>query len=197
MEHLFVRWEDPTTGAKLNIEATSPGLNCHSDEYYMTWPKPIPAAILSGGWMLRSMTPNEEVAMFYKIRANCFQDWCDYRNMLDMAYHANHLTSQTHPLYRHYHALASLLYRQYILGDIQYGIDKKLGQVIALENGQRRETYPLEAACVRYAHEDFNRLKAIHQTRRDKRVDLACQEVFAEMAADPGWLEAGSIHPKD
>src|SRR6516164_8136330 len=38
--HLFARWDDPETGERFNIECTSRGLNCHSDDYYRGWPFP-------------------------------------------------------------------------------------------------------------------------------------------------------------
>ena len=78
MEHLFVRWDDPQTGARLNLEATSPGLNCHPDEYYRTWPKPVRSDFVAKGWLLKSLTRQEELALFYKVRGQCLLDWADF-----------------------------------------------------------------------------------------------------------------------
>ena len=36
--HVFARWESPDGRERLNIEATSQGLNCFPDDYYLAWP---------------------------------------------------------------------------------------------------------------------------------------------------------------
>lgn len=195
--HFIVRWDNPETGTKFNIESTCQGLKCEPDEYYMTWPDVLSPESVAEGWMLQSMTPTEELALFYSIRAHCFQDWCDYRNMLVMAYHANHLSLEKHPRHREYHALARTLFRQFVLGDIQYGIDKHTSDVVVVENGRRREANPLEASCVRYAHEDFFRIKAIHRARRDRRTDRAAEDVFAAIAGAPEHLTTEAIYSEE
>ena len=191
--HLIVRWDDPITGTKLNIESTCKGLKCEPDEFYLTWPDALTPESVAEGWMLQSMSPREELALFYSIRAHCFQDWCDYRNMLDMAYHANHLLMEKHPRHREYHALASALFRQYVLKDVQYGIDRQTDDVVVVENRRQREACPLEASCVRYAHEDFFRIKAIHQSRRDRLTGRAMEDVYAAIADEPEYLTRDAI----
>lgn len=196
MEHFFVRWDDAATGTRLNIEATSPGLNCPSDEDYHTFPKPIPPELRSDGWMLQSMTPVEEVAEFYVIRGNCFHDWFDYHGMLQLAYYANHLVSEAQPYYRGYHALATMLFRQYVAKNVQFAIDQK-GEVVAVERGQRREAHPWEKVRVRRIHEDFDRLKTIHQARRDRQLDRAAEDAFATLSVDPDWLTRETFHGEE
>ncbi len=195
--HLIARWDDPDTGTRFNIESTCQGLRCEPDEYYLKWPEPVPPGSVEEGWMLQSMTATEELALFYKIRGLCFQDWCNYRNMLEMAYHASHLLSEANPNYRHYHVLATLLCRQYIVRDMQYGIHKKTGEIIALEHGRQRETHPFEADCVRYADNDFARLKVIHQARREREIDRAAEDAFATLSVDPGCLTRETFHTEE
>jgi hypothetical protein len=77
--HLFARWDDPETGERFNIECTSRGLNCHSDDYYRGWPFPTkPEEVERFGWLL-SMTPQEELGWFLACRAHCWLDNERYR----------------------------------------------------------------------------------------------------------------------
>src|SRR5262249_29069691 len=72
--HLFARWEDADSAERFNIECTSRGLNCHTDDYYRTWPLPAPPAeVARCGW-LRSQTPREELAGFLANRGHCWLD---------------------------------------------------------------------------------------------------------------------------
>ena len=71
--HVFARWESPDGRERLNIEATSQGLNCFPDEYYHTWPVPLTSAEIASGQYLKSLTPNEELAVFLSVRGHCLE----------------------------------------------------------------------------------------------------------------------------
>lgn len=71
--HLFARWESPDGHERLNIEATSQGLNCFPDEYYHTWPVPLTPAEIASGQYLKSLTPDEELAVFLSVRGHCLE----------------------------------------------------------------------------------------------------------------------------
>ncbi|MCE9552183.1 MAG: transglutaminase-like domain-containing protein [Planctomycetes bacterium] len=69
--HLFLRWDDPATGERFNIEATSQGLNCHPDEHYRQWPHTITEAEVAASHYLSSLIPREELAAFLAARGHC------------------------------------------------------------------------------------------------------------------------------
>ena len=71
--HVFARWESADGRERLNIEATSQGLNCFPDEYYHTWPVPLTSAEIASGQYLKSLTPNEELAVFLSVRGHCLE----------------------------------------------------------------------------------------------------------------------------
>lgn len=71
--HLFTRWESADGKERLNLEATSQGLNCFPDEYYHTWPLPMSDAELASGDYLRSLSRAEELAVFLSTRGHCLQ----------------------------------------------------------------------------------------------------------------------------
>ena len=71
--HVFARWESPDGRERLNIEATSQGLNCFPDEYYHTWPVPLTPAEIASGQYLKSLTPDEELAVFLSVRGHCLE----------------------------------------------------------------------------------------------------------------------------
>lgn len=77
--HVFARWDgadhpNPSFRGRFNIEGTNRGLNTHSDEHYAAWPHRLSEAELSGGWYLRSLEPEEELAVFLMMRGHCLED---------------------------------------------------------------------------------------------------------------------------
>ena len=58
---------------RFNIEATGEGLSCFPDEYYHTWPEPLTAEEIASGQYLKSLTPDEELAVFLSARGNCLE----------------------------------------------------------------------------------------------------------------------------
>lgn len=71
--HVFARWESPDGRERLNIEATGQGLNCFPDEYYHTWPVPLTSAEIASGQYLKSLSPDEELAVFLSVRGDCLE----------------------------------------------------------------------------------------------------------------------------
>ena len=71
--HVFARWESPDGRERLNIEATSQGLNCFPDDYYLAWPVPLTPAEIGSGQYLKSLTPDEEMAVFLSVRGHCLE----------------------------------------------------------------------------------------------------------------------------
>jgi hypothetical protein len=71
--HLFARWESADGRERFNIEATNKGLNSFSDAYYKQWPYPMSEADLRSGHYLRSLTPQEELALFLQTRGHCLK----------------------------------------------------------------------------------------------------------------------------
>ncbi len=77
--HLFFRWED-TDGKRFgfperfNIEGAGEGIATFSDDHYRTWPEPWSTADEAGGWYLKSLSPNEELASFLATHGECLID---------------------------------------------------------------------------------------------------------------------------
>jgi hypothetical protein len=72
--HVFARWDEP--GERFNIEATGPGLSCHTDYHYRTGRYRASDAIVRACGFLQSKTPNEELAMFLASRSVLLLDIC-------------------------------------------------------------------------------------------------------------------------
>ncbi len=71
--HVFVRWDDGRS-KPINFEATSKGLVMYADDFYANWPEPLTERDLATGAYLRSLTPEEELAVFLQARGNCLED---------------------------------------------------------------------------------------------------------------------------
>jgi hypothetical protein len=73
--HLFARWESPDGRERLNLEATSQGLNCFPDEYYHRWPVPMTPQEIAWwaeahcGGAVRRATPNRPRLLAARARA--------------------------------------------------------------------------------------------------------------------------------
>ena len=61
-QHRFARWEEE--GEWFNIECTSRGLVCHSDEYYRFWPRLLTDQEIKHHRFLRSQSPRDELGSF-------------------------------------------------------------------------------------------------------------------------------------
>lgn len=70
-EHVYFRWDDGTS-PPLNFECTNPeGMDSHSDEHFMVWPRSMSAKDLDHREFLVSLTPKEELAVFLAARGHC------------------------------------------------------------------------------------------------------------------------------
>ncbi len=69
-QHSFLRWDDPKTGERFNIEGTSRGFVTYDDEYYKTWPREWCNAEREDSDYLKSLSPREELAVFLATRGN-------------------------------------------------------------------------------------------------------------------------------
>ncbi len=67
--HLFVRWDDGNE--KFNIDATSPGLVVHPDEYYRHWPYQISNEEMAQGYYLAPFSDEQEIAVSMGNLAMC------------------------------------------------------------------------------------------------------------------------------
>jgi Transglutaminase-like superfamily len=77
--HLFCRWDDlegqhPYGKERFNIEATGQGANFFADDYYRTWPEPVPDDMIERLGYLKSLSPAEELADFLRLRGHCLED---------------------------------------------------------------------------------------------------------------------------
>jgi len=66
--HLFVRWQDSRGKEQFNFEGSGRGGEFYPDEYYRRWPFPTCDQEIQAGHYLKSMTPQEELAVFLTIR---------------------------------------------------------------------------------------------------------------------------------
>lgn len=169
--HWFVRWDDPETNTKFNIEATSQGLSSHPDEYYKSWPNPMSEKLVEKGWLLKSLEPHEELAAFYEMRGHCFLDWMNFRNAIEIGFHASQLCGERNPLRQGFHAIATVLYMMNT-GFARYGFKKNTGEGIVEEKGRLRPMRPDEVWAVHEAERTLERIKAIHLAKREKRLHL-------------------------
>jgi hypothetical protein len=71
--HVFVRRDDGRS-KPANFEATSQGLLMYDDDFYANWPEPLSERDLASGAYLRSLTPDEELAVFLQARGHCLED---------------------------------------------------------------------------------------------------------------------------
>jgi hypothetical protein len=70
--HLFLRWEGK--GERFNLEATGKGMNRYDDEYFKRWPFPVTDEDIKADGFLKSLTPDEELALFKSIRGHCLME---------------------------------------------------------------------------------------------------------------------------
>lgn len=155
-EHLFVRWSDPESGERFNIEATSPGLNVRDDEHYLTWPIPIDPQAVQRGWLLRSMDAREEEAEFCSFRAQCLGDWTQYNEAVRYAQRACDLAGEAGaPRYRFLWSLLTVLRA----AAVQAGLCDRQPTQSATDS-------PWAIEAIGAARQEVDRLARIHAQRR-------------------------------
>lgn len=72
--HLFLRWEDPITRQRFNIDVACPGVESPPDEEYKLHPRKLSVLELKRGPFLKSMSAAEELAFFLTCRGHCLKD---------------------------------------------------------------------------------------------------------------------------
>ncbi|QJW93259.1 hypothetical protein [Frigoriglobus tundricola] len=76
--HLFVRWDDPKTGERFNIEASGHGMGTPDDDYFREGLYDVSPEVEVDGCYLQSKTPRMELAGFLSSRAfqwSFVRDW--------------------------------------------------------------------------------------------------------------------------
>jgi hypothetical protein len=103
--HIFARWECPSTGERLNIECHGNGMICHPDDYYHEWPVRWPPELYAEEAhrhvYLRGLSPSEELAEMLVLRGTCLEAHGQFDKALD-AYKRACERSLTHPGYRNF-----------------------------------------------------------------------------------------------
>ncbi|MEM9185211.1 MAG: transglutaminase family protein [Planctomycetota bacterium] len=153
--HLFVRWDEPGQGPRLNIDATSRGLATHTDDHYREWPIPMSAADRAGDYYLRSLTPREEMAFFYASRSRYWLDWRRWREALEDAYHAARLFPGE-PNLAGMHAITTVLLNE------AYGLARydRLAETV-IQRGRVRRMAADERWAVRAADDERRRIDSL------------------------------------
>ena len=67
--HLFLRWEN--SKERLNIEATSLGINTYDDDHYRKWPSTMTPEEEKEDGYIRNLTATEELSIIMSIRGAC------------------------------------------------------------------------------------------------------------------------------
>jgi len=71
--HIFARWQSPDGKERFNIEGTNQGLSCFEDAYYQRWPHKITEQDIRACRYLKSLTAQEELALFLATRGHCLE----------------------------------------------------------------------------------------------------------------------------
>ncbi|HTQ38983.1 MAG TPA: transglutaminase family protein [Pirellulales bacterium] len=108
-EHTFCRWDDQH-GERFNIEATSPGFNSTTDDYYLMWPKSLTSQEIASGRWLVSLSSREELAFFLGERGSCCVDNLMTLQAVEACYHSHKLAPHD-PVYEYRWGVAIMLHR--------------------------------------------------------------------------------------
>src|SRR5947209_16255317 len=81
--HLFARWDDPATGARINFEGGNDGYGFHPDDRYRRWPVPITPEDEQNHGYLTALYPQRELANFLGQRAYHLTDLGRYREAVE------------------------------------------------------------------------------------------------------------------
>lgn len=174
-EHTFCRWED-SSGERFNIEATSLGFSPRTDDYYLTWPKPLTQQDLAGGFYLRSLSAREELAGFLADRGSCRM----YHFHTAEAMQAFYYAAQLSPAHRTQWALSILIHRAVERIRIQ-GADSPNSRRLQMPAPQEDWEYKLYPIAEKKLNEIFSAHRV--RTQRD-----SSSEAFAAAADAPTGL---------
>ena len=72
-EHVFVRWDDPSTGERFNFDGTSPGFTALDDAHYLDHPVPLTTDDLLQfpSYLKNIPTRSQELALMLGERGQC------------------------------------------------------------------------------------------------------------------------------
>jgi hypothetical protein len=70
--HLFMRWDSSTE--RFDMDATGKGIDRYDDDYYKKWPFLITEQEIQEEGYLKSLSPREELSVFFAIRAACLTE---------------------------------------------------------------------------------------------------------------------------
>lgn len=72
--HVLIRWDERRGGEAFNLEGSGPDyINCHPADYYVDKPRPWTEYERTSGYYLRSIMPQEELAVFCSLRGGCLE----------------------------------------------------------------------------------------------------------------------------
>jgi hypothetical protein len=104
--HLFCRWDGKEN--RFNIESTGNGFSIFPDEYYHKWPIPLTEGQIRSGEFLTSMSPAEELSVFFASRAWCLEE----NGRVDEAVKAYETAIRLHPAFQANRAFLNALERK-------------------------------------------------------------------------------------
>jgi hypothetical protein len=159
--HLFCRWDEPG-GERFNIEATCEGFRTEPDEYYLTWPEPIPAPGIDNGWYMRSLTAREELAFFLEQRGLCSLHNLQTLRAVEAFCYAHKLV----PDFPGYHVewgIAIIMHRAVEQLVRQAGADPLSRQLVMPAPATEWEEY-----CYPLAHEFLNKVLRVRGASRQR-----------------------------
>jgi hypothetical protein len=144
--HQFLRWDDPVSGERFNIESTTLGFMSPSDFYYAMWPPGAEWCRFEGTTWLKSATCRQELASFLIQRCGCLNaigrhgeaaDACAWAWRLDPE-HGPHLESLSWSLRQWDAALQCRFTRPYPL--VSIGGDRRADSLLpkAMEDAMIR-----------------------------------------------------------
>ena len=93
IRHSWARWDAPGE-ERFNVECTSQGFVSHTDEYYLSWPAPVPPAEIGPNGLMQSLTRRQELATFVTKRGRVFLENRDYGNAVEAYLHAYRLAPE-------------------------------------------------------------------------------------------------------
>jgi hypothetical protein len=141
--HLFCRWEDTTTGKRVNLEASGDGADSFPDEHYRKWPVPIQDAEEEKALgYLESWTPRRELANFVGQRAFVLEDHRRYREATETFLAAAELDA-AHALYPACVRISMQKWREHLQSQFPPGFPHRI-EVVLRRDRRRWPSAPWE-----------------------------------------------------
>jgi hypothetical protein len=73
-QHIFLRWQDPVTGERFNVEPSTKGCSTPPDEHYKEFPRKLTGLQLKAGPYLKSMSAPDALSFFLETRGYSLTD---------------------------------------------------------------------------------------------------------------------------